>query len=295
MVIYTLPKRKDISTHPSKYEHREKELKQNGASEAEVQRSALITGGFIGLTDRFGYGKTLETLNTGAGASTWRAVFSEAVKDGGRNAGVAGVQTVFENGVARNTYDPKRGYLDNVRERMMTAGITGAALKGGLEIIGKVRQGANPQVLAETQKIFRIEKSPIEINAKQLEYRNSGIDLKAKLNEKLKTVETKESVEEAAKQSALKLEKSDGEHSLDRHGPEISDAKLKTRPSTGIAADGKFSPTKASTRFNSYEDWSQTRNAAWEQIRKTQGTDFSKPPTKTTSTRYEIIIRHYRK
>ena len=74
----------------------------------------------------------------------------------------------------------------------MAAGITGAALKGGLEIIGKVRQGANPQVLAETQKVFRIEKQQIETNAKQVEYRNSGIDLKAKLNEKLLQAKTKE-------------------------------------------------------------------------------------------------------
>ncbi len=172
----------------------------------------MITGGFVGVTSVFGYGKTLETLNAGAGASTRRAAFSEAIKDGGRNSSVAGAQTVFENGVARNTYDPNRGYLDNVRERMMAAGITGAALKGGLEIIGKVRQGANPQVLAETQKIFRIEKSPIEINVKQIEYRNSGIDLKAKLNEKLKSAEIKPTqtrnltqTEQVAQKEAIKL------------------------------------------------------------------------------------------
>jgi len=149
----------------------------------QAQNAALLTGGFVGLTDRFGYGKTLETLNAGAGASTWQAVFSEAIKDGGRNAGVAGVQTVFENGVARQTYDPNRGYLKDVEQRMIAAGITGAALKGGLEIIGKVHAGKNPQVLVETQKIFKIEKSPIETNAKQVEYRNAGVDLKTKLNE----------------------------------------------------------------------------------------------------------------
>jgi len=176
------------------------EAKRSGATETQAQRSALITGGFVGLTDRFGYGKTLETLNTSTGGSTWRAVFSEAVKDGGRNAGVAGVQTVFENGVAKNIYDPKRGYLDNVRERMMAAGITGATLKGGLEIIGKVHAGKNPQVLAETQKIFRVEKLQIETNAKQVEFRNSGIDLKAKLNEKLNKV-NEESVKTSPKKT----------------------------------------------------------------------------------------------
>lgn len=168
------------------------EAKRSGATESQAQNSALLTGGFVGLTDRFGYGKTLEALNSGAGAKTWQAIFREAIKDGGRNAGVAGVQTVFENGVARNTYDPKRGYLDNVRERMIAAGITGATLKGGLEIVAKVHAGRNPQVLAETQKIFKIEKSPIEsLNARQVEFRNSGVDWKAKLNEKLKSGESK--------------------------------------------------------------------------------------------------------
>jgi len=89
---------------------------------------------------------------------------------------------------------------------MMAAGITGAALKGGLEIIGKVHAGKNPQVLAETQKIFRIEKSPVEINAKQIEYRNSGIDLKAKLNEKLGKIDKEQiKTEQIAQQEAVKL------------------------------------------------------------------------------------------
>ncbi len=125
-----------INTSGSIYD----EAKRSGASEMQAQRSALITGGFVGLTDRFGYGKTLETLNTSARASTWRAIFSEAVKDGGRNAGVDGVQIVFENGVARNIYDPNRGYLKDVEQRMMAVGITGATLKGGLEIIAKIKK-----------------------------------------------------------------------------------------------------------------------------------------------------------
>ena len=189
------------------------EAKSNGATETQAQNTALLTGGFVGLTDRFGYGKTLETLNSGAGATTWRAVFSEAIKDGGRNAVVAGGQTVFENGVARQTYDPNRGYLDNVEQRMMAAGITGATLKGGLDIISKVKAGKNPQVLAETQKIFKVEpKLPIELNSKQIEFRNSGIDLKAKLNEKLKSAEVKPTearsltqTEQVAQKEAIKL------------------------------------------------------------------------------------------
>ena len=40
---------------------------------------------------------------------------------------------------------------------MIAAGITGATLKGGLEIIAKVRMGRNPQVLAEMQRVFNIK------------------------------------------------------------------------------------------------------------------------------------------
>ncbi len=95
-----------------------------------------------------------------------------------------------------------------------------------------------------------------------------------------------------AKQSALTLEKADSGHSIKRHGPEISDADLKARLKTGIAPDGKFSPTKASTKFNSYEDWLQTRNAALEQIQKKNGVDFSKPPVNVK--KYEIITEYDR-
>ncbi len=80
------------------------QAKSKGATETQAQNPALLTGGFVGLTDRFGYGKTLETLNSGAGATTWRAVFKEAVKDRGRNSIVVGGQTVFENGVVLATF-----------------------------------------------------------------------------------------------------------------------------------------------------------------------------------------------
>lgn len=165
------------------------EAKAKGATETQAQNAALLTGGFVGLTDRFGYGKTLQALNTGAGAKTWQTIFSEAIKDGGRNAAVAGGQTIFENGVARQTYDPNRSYLQNIEQRMIAAGITGSALKGGLNIIAKIKAGKNPAVLAETQRVFNIKTQVEPNNARQIEFRNSGIDLKAKLKQKLEAAE----------------------------------------------------------------------------------------------------------
>ena len=70
---------------------------------------------------------------------------------------------------------------------MIAAGITGATLNGGLEIIAKVRMGKNPQILAETQKILKVKPEIETLTSKQIELKNSGSALKAKLNEKLET------------------------------------------------------------------------------------------------------------
>ena len=92
----------------------------------------------------------------------------------------------------------------------------------------------------------------------------------------------KEAAEKAAKEAAYKtqaqaLEAADGGHSLARHGPEVPDAALEARVTTGIAPDGRVSPTKSSTRFNSYENWILTREAALREIEKQNGVDLSKP------------------
>ena len=48
-------------------------------------------------------------------------------------------------------------------------------------------------------------------------------------------------------------------HSIDRHGPEVTDEELITRVTTGIAPDGKMSATKAASRFDTYAAWMQAR------------------------------------
>jgi hypothetical protein len=182
------------------------EAKSKGATESQAQKAGLLTGGFVGVTSVFGYGKTLEALNSGAGAATWKTIFSEAIKDGARNSVIAGGQTVFENGVAKQIYDPNRSYLENVRERMIAAGITGATLKGALEIVTKVRMGSNPQVLAETQKILKVKPEIETLTPKQIELKNSGNNLKAKLNEKLDNVNNQSKTTQIiVRQEAVKL------------------------------------------------------------------------------------------
>jgi hypothetical protein len=175
----------------------------NDATETEAQKTALLTGGFVGVATLGGYGKTLETLNKGVGSTVWKDVFAKAVKEGGRNAVVAGVQTVGENAIAKGIYDKDRNYLDNVRERMVAAGITGAALTTGVQIIGNIRAGKNLQILAKTQRNFGISKE--KINAKVGDLQNNASLAKAKLQNKANEVIQKVKVTDAEAIQAKKV------------------------------------------------------------------------------------------
>jgi hypothetical protein len=65
-----------------------------------------------------------------------------------------------------------------------------------------------------------------------------------------------------------KVETLDGPraHALARHGPDVTDAKLERRVTTGIAPDGAESKTRFSTRFSSYQNFWETRELAFEYI-----------------------------
>ncbi|MBW4599434.1 MAG: hypothetical protein KME29_07425 [Calothrix sp. FI2-JRJ7] len=98
-------------------------------------------------------------------------------------------------------------------------------------------------------------------------------------NNAVKNLATKGSDEIKAGFEAVKLERADSGHSIARHGPQVSDAALKDRITTGIAPDGKFSPATPSTRFNSFKDWVETRDAALnDAFINGKGMDLSKPP-----------------
>ncbi len=59
------------------------------------------------------------------------------------------------------------------------------------------------------------------------------------------------------------MEKSEGAHSIERHGPAVSNAALEKRLFTGIAPDNVLSPAPgASSRFLSYEELLETRQTA---------------------------------
>jgi len=98
--------------------------------------------------------------------------------------------------------------------------------------------------------------------------------------------------EQIAKVTAESLELQDGGHSLARHGPDRSNIDLENRLTTGIAPNGVFSPTQASTRFNSYQDWLKTRQAALNAIAKREGIDLSQPPPVGKQGSFNIILEH---
>lgn len=71
-----------------------------------------------------------------------------------------------------------------------------------------------------------------------------------------------------AKSEAVALEKRDGGHSLDRHGPEVTDDQLRDRLTTGIAPDNVVSPAPGlSTKFASHDEYLATRTAAVDQVK----------------------------
>jgi hypothetical protein len=65
------------------------------------------------------------------------------------------------------------------------------------------------------------------------------------------------------KEEAEQLEEATGGHSLDRHGPDVSDALLKRRLTSGVAPDDVLSVAPGySSRFADYATWIDARQAA---------------------------------
>ena len=100
------------------------------------------------------------------------------------------------------------------------------------------------------------------------------------------------------KLQANNLDALDKGHSILRHGPEVFDSDLKRRATTGVAPDGKWSPTHYSTKFDSYDDWIETRAVGLESIQNKNQVNFgdklNKSPALGEPTSYSIEIDHGR-
>jgi YD repeat-containing protein len=91
-----------------------------------------------------------------------------------------------------------------------------------------------------------------------------------------------------AEQASLALEAADGGHSIDRHGPGVSDALLQRRLTTGYAPDRALAPTTHSTRFSDYETWLYTREAALQKVSRDPA--FNPTPGPNDQTNFRVLI-----
>ena len=102
----------------------------------------------------------------------------------------------------------------------------------------------------------------------------------------------------AAAIRSVELERVDGGHSIDRHGPQLEDRVLEDRLTKGITPNDTTGNLRnappGSTRFSNYRDWEQTRNAAWDEIENIHGADLSKPPANSDPTKYQITVEYNR-
>ena len=91
---------------------------------------------------------------------------------------------------------------------------------------------------------------------------------------------------------AIELERVDSGHSIARHGPQVKNIQLENRLKTGVAPDGRISFAPASTGFNSYKNWLNTRNIAWKKIEQLEKIDLSKPPKSGDKLRHDIRLEY---
>lgn len=100
-------------------------------------------------------------------------------------------------------------------------------------------------------------------------------------------------VEAHACEQADALDEADGGHSLDRHGPQVTDAQHQRRLTTGVAADGAISAAPASTEFATCQEWLRTRALAIQKIVERDELDLSRPPPDDmTNPYFRIVLEH---
>lgn len=102
--------------------------------------------------------------------------------------------------------------------------------------------------------------------------------------------------EAEAQAEALRLERQDRGHSWERHGPQLTPADHRRRVTTGVAADGVFSPTKTSTQFHSANDWVATREKALKFAEARYGLETGKRPdtARGQPRAYQVILQYKR-
>ncbi|MEZ9292386.1 hypothetical protein, partial [Vibrio lentus] len=94
------------------------------------------------------------------------------------------------------------------------------------------------------------------------------------------------------KQKAIELESNDGGHSIERHGPEVSNKNIKSRIRTGTAPDGMFSSSLSSSKFNSYESWTDTRAKVFSHLFNNTGNKQGVAPLEGSAEQFKYTVYH---
>jgi hypothetical protein len=178
-----------------------------------------------------------------------------------------------------------------------TGGRLGVSTEGG-----SIRVGRNPDEIPKGAGKGEAEViNPKGTNAETVDFRKrTDAQLKEDVKKTPRTGETeiqmRQRIEAASKETAQRLERADGGHSLDRHGPNVTPEQLDKRLKTGVAPDGVVSFAPASTRFNSNENWLQTRQGAVETLRTKHGNlvgdDLRKPPGPNQPRSLAVKVRY---
>jgi chromosome segregation ATPase len=127
-----------------------------------------------------------------------------------------------------------------------------AALRGRIDDANRALDDVNSKLQEATEERDELQKMDTALQA-VLTTANSG----ATTAEGKKNAIDKAYADEAKQRDTA----ADG-HCVKRHGPNITDQKLKDRLTTGVAPDGVLSPTQSACKFSSNQELVETQNAA---------------------------------
>ncbi|HYZ85463.1 MAG TPA: hypothetical protein VE621_13720, partial [Bryobacteraceae bacterium] len=195
---------------------------------------------------------------------------------------------------AKKAYDQAQAMVSSAENALRTAekGVADMEknISSGLQSIQevndkkKVLEGelANLETAAsDAKKLLANEETKLNKAADELTKATKELKRLEDVDKAAKDAEAKakETADQAFSSAAHVMQFLDDAHDIKRHGPELSDKALKDRIQTGMAPDGKFSPTKESSRFSSYEELVKTKIAGKNEAARLNGVDVSKAPT----------------
>jgi len=137
-----------------------------------------------------------------------------------------------------------------------------------------LRRHATPAQLTTINDALEASKAWLDNgDIDRLDDTQSGL-LGATLDTVKKTLDEIELARGTAKNQAQTKDDLDGGHSIQRHGPDVTDEELTDRLKTGVAPGGTYSPTRKSCKFINYGEWEATRTAAFGEAERRLGITF---------------------